>query len=172
MPVADVAAGTPVNATAAGIATADGAGADVAACCAEAAGPVESAADVSPEVGCVVDVAASAPEVAGFARERGGASELALASALALASEGGRAVAFWLFESFLAGWPEAAPSRGLLCAGGDASLGRCAADCSCATVVARALLASAAVLLSTSAAKLSCPWNGSGADLAAFVGAP
>jgi hypothetical protein len=119
---------------------------------------------VSSDDGFAVDFVSSVFE-ADFVRERWAAS------ALASASEARLAAASRLSESFLAARSDAAAfcDRRLSAAAEASSERRCAADCACArSLPVRSLAVSAAVLLSTSAAKLSFP--GDGSDLADFCG--
>ena len=126
--------------------------------CAEAAGP---AAEVVSEDGLSVGFSVPAFEALDFVLDRWTAAVLASASALAeaLASESCLVVASRLSELFLAVWSADAVSRDrvLSAVGAASSERRCDADCCCAVEVGRSLPASVAVLLSTSAPKLSFP---------------
>jgi hypothetical protein len=147
------AAGVSVTATVTGIAVAMAFVTVAAFCCAEAAGSVEEpAAEVSPVDDVAADFVASDFELPDFALEGWGAS----------------AEAFWLLESLLAGGGAAAPfcDPPLFAAAGALSEGDCEAGCDGAGV---GLLASLAVLLLTSAPKISFP--GLESDLAARGGA-
>jgi hypothetical protein len=163
LPVDGEAAGTTVDATAMGTATATGFGVVAAgsSCCAGVAGSaLVSAAEPSSEDGFAVDLVSSVLEPLDFTLERWAASAFAsiLASARCLAA------ASRSFESFRAALSaEAALRDCLVSAAADASsVRRRDADCSCAVEFARSLAMSAAVLLSTSAPKLSVPADGSG----------
>jgi hypothetical protein len=152
--VGGAAAGTSVTATVTGIAVAMAMAvvAVVASCCAEAAGSVEAAvAAASPDDDFSADFAVSDFELPDFALEGGGAS------GLAPVLDGGAALASWLLGSLLAGGSEGAafcdpPS---LAAAGTLLEGDCRAGCCC--VVGGVLPGSLALLLSTSAPKISFP---------------
>lgn len=171
LPDDDAAAGTIIGVTATGIATATGFGVVTAgpSCFTGAAGSAavaceESPGEVSLEDGFAVDLV-SVFEPPDFAFEPWAASALALALAFALASALALAFAWerWLSAasrlSERAAWSVAALSRDRLpsATADELSGRRCEAVCS----GARSLPVSAAVLLSTSAAKLSFPGDGS-----------
>ena len=164
------AAGMSVTATVTGIAVAMAFVTVVAACCAEAAASVDvPAAEVSPDDDFAADFPASDFELPAF--EDWGASALVPLFALV----GGAAGAFWLLElllaggALLAGGLVAAPfcDPPLFAAAGALSEAACQAGCGGA--VAAELLASLAVLLSSSVPKISFPVLES--DLAARGGA-
>jgi hypothetical protein len=161
------AAGVFVTATVTGIAVAMAFVTVAAFCCAEAAGSVEEpVAEASPVDDVAGDFVASDFELPDVALEGWGAS--ALVPVLALVG-GAAAEAFWLLESLLAGGAAAAPfcDPPLFAAAGALSEGDCRAGCGGAA--AAGLLASLAVLLLTSAPKISFP--GLESDLAARGGA-
>jgi len=170
--VAGVGAGVPVSATGTGIATAMALmviGADVFCCVDAAASVEESVPEVSLDDDLVSDFPLSAFEGPEFEEAGGGASalELALESCPLVASW------LWLFELLLAGGSLAACDALLLllllfCGGGGVlSLGRCHTDCA-----SEPSLLAEGVLLLTSDAKMSFPWDGSGSDRADLGGAP
>src|ERR1700733_9838398 len=157
LPEVGGATGVSVTATVTGIAVAMALVTVAASCCAEVAGSVEEpVAEVSP----LDDVAADF-ELPDFALEGWGAS--ALVPELALGG-GAAAEAFWLLESVLAGGAAVGAAfcdPPLFAAAGALSEGDCQAGAG--------LLASLAVLLLTSAPKISFP--GLESDLAARGGA-
>ncbi len=163
------AAGVSVTTTGTGIAVAMAFVAVTASCCAEAVGSVEEpAAEVSSDDDFAVDLPASDFELPDFALEGWGAP--ALVSELLL--EGGAAAteaeAFWLPELLLAdgaAGPFCDPP--LFAAAGALSEEDC--EGGCAGAGATGLLASLAVLPSTSAPKISFP--GLEPDLGARGGA-
>jgi hypothetical protein len=162
------AAGVSVTAMVTGIAVAMAVATVAAFCCADAVASVEEpAAEVSPDDDFAVDLPASDFELPDIALEVWGASALVSE----LAPEGGAAggaEAFWLVESLLAGGA-AAPfcDPPLFAAAGALSESDCQAGCGGAA--AAELFASPAVLLSSSAPKISFPELES--DLAARGGA-
>lgn len=161
------AAGVSVTATVTGIAVAMAFVTVVASCCAEVAGSVEEpAAEVSADDDFAADFPASDFVLPDFALEGWGASVLVPELAL---EAGAAAEAFWLPESLLAGGAagNAFCDPLLFAAGGVLSEEDCQAGCGGA--VAAGLLASLAVLLSTSAPKTPFPVLES--DLAARGGA-
>jgi hypothetical protein len=160
------AAGVSVTAMVTGIAVAMAAITVTASCCAEA-GSVEPAAEVSPDDDFAVDLPASDFEVPDFALQVWGVSAL-LSELAPEAGAAGGAEAFWLVESLLAGGA-AAPfcDPPLFAAAGALSEGDCRAGCGGAATAE--LFASPAVLLSSSAPKISFPELES--DLAARGGA-
>jgi hypothetical protein len=169
-PVALLDAGEAVATSAAttvtGIATATGFGVVTAdpSCWAGAAGSAAEgasawAAEASSEFDFAVDFASSVFEASDLVLERWTASVFASA----LASERCLIAASRLSESFCAALSADAAWRDCLrsAAAEASSERRRDADCSCAVEFARSLLVSAAVLLSTSAPKLSFPGDGS-----------
>jgi hypothetical protein len=169
LPEVGGATGVSVTATATGIAVAIAFVAVAASCCAEAAGSVEEpAAEVSAEDEVAADFAVSDVELLDFPLEGCGASELALEGGAA--PEGGAAAeVFWLPEPLLVDGAAGAVfcDPPLVAAAGVLSEGDCQAGCGGGVAVG--LLASLAVLLSTSAPKISFPAGES--DLAARGGA-
>jgi hypothetical protein len=162
LPDAGEAAGTFAAATVTGIGTATGFGVVTAgpSCLAGAAGSVAEAAsawvaEASSEFDFAADFASSVFEAPDLALERWTPSVFASA----LASERCLTAASRSSEAFCAALSAEAASRDCLrSAAADASSERRRdADCSCAAEFARSLLVSAAVLLSTSAPKLSFP---------------
>jgi hypothetical protein len=166
LPDAGEAAGTFAAATVTGIATAIGFGVVKAdpSCWAGAAGSATEAASAwaagaSSESDFAVDFASSVFEAPDLVLVRWTAS----VCASALVSERCLIAASRSSESFCAALSADAALRDCLrSAAADASSERRRdADCSCAVEFARSLLVSAAVLLSTSAPKLSFPGDGS-----------
>jgi hypothetical protein len=163
LPDAGEAAGTFAAATVTGIGTATGFGVVTAgpSCLAGAAEAASAwAVEASSEFDFAVDFASSVFEAPDLVLERWTASVFESA----LASERCLIAASRSSESFCAALSAAAALRDCLrSAAADASSERRRdADCSCAVEFARSLLASAAVLLSTSAPKLSFPGDWSG----------
>jgi hypothetical protein len=173
LPDAGIAAGTPVSATGAGIATATAFGVVTAdaACSTEAARSVEARpveatsgeewiVEVSPEDGFAFDFAEPAFEAPDFAP--GCATALAMTSGVS--SEDCLAVPLRSSAVLPAVWSDAAALRDPLLSevAGASPERRCGTGCSGAVEAVRSLPVSIAVLLSTSAPKLSFPCDGSG----------
>jgi len=169
LPEVGGATGVSVTATVTGIAVAMALVTVAASCCAEAAGSVEEpAAEASADDEVAADFAVSDFELLDFALEGCGASEFALDDGAA--PEGGAAAeVFWLPEPLLVDGAAGAVfcDPPLVAAAGALSEGDCQAGGGCGAAVW--LLASLAVLPSTSAPKISFP--GVESDLAARGGA-